>query len=121
MPYGARTVAELVAKPRFVVAHRGGSASWPEHTQRAYTQAVAYGVDALGVSCDYPGCTSSASSYLDDSLDDFSYQDKHFRHELDDKGWIYRTGYAESSTFAYCSTHNPPMTIELDESLKGQL
>ena len=51
MPYGARTVAELVAKPRFVVAHRGGSASWPEHTQRAYTQAVAYGVDALEISC----------------------------------------------------------------------
>ena len=55
----------------------------------------------IRVSCDYPGCTSSASSYLDDSLDDFSYQDKHFRQELDDKGWTYRTDYAENRTLAY--------------------
>lgn len=51
MPHGARTVAELLAKPRFIVAHRGGSGSWPEHTQRAYTQSVAHGVDALEISC----------------------------------------------------------------------
>lgn len=70
------------------------------------------------VSCDYPGCTSSASSYLDDSLDDFSYQDKHFRQELDDKGWTYRTDYAENRTLAYCPAHplsgadTPPFTVE---------
>ena len=51
MPRGARTVAELLAKPKFIVAHRGGSGSWPEHTKRAYTQAVAHGVDALEISC----------------------------------------------------------------------
>lgn len=51
MPYGAASVSELLTKPKFVVAHRGGSGSWPEHTKRAYTQAVDHGVDALEVSC----------------------------------------------------------------------
>lgn len=47
MPYGCRTVDTLLAKDQFIVAHRGGSTSWPEHTQRAYTNAMAHGVDAL--------------------------------------------------------------------------
>lgn len=51
MPIGARTVAELFAVKNFVIAHRGGSGSWPEHSLFAYTQAVAHGVDALEVSC----------------------------------------------------------------------
>lgn len=51
MPRGARTVAELLGGKGFVIAHRGGSASWTEHTLHAYTQAVAHGADALEVSC----------------------------------------------------------------------
>lgn len=47
MPYGCLTVDSLLAKDQFVVAHRGGSRSWPEHTQRAYTNAMAHGVDAI--------------------------------------------------------------------------
>jgi glycerophosphoryl diester phosphodiesterase len=33
------------------VAHRGGSASWPEHTQTAYTQSVWAGAHVLEISC----------------------------------------------------------------------
>ena len=72
----------------------------------------------ITVSCDYPECTSFASSYLEGSLDDFSYQDKQFRHELDDKGWTYRTSYADNSAFAYCPAHplsgadTSPFTVE---------
>lgn len=51
MPYGAPSVAELLKRSDFVVAHRGGSVSWNEHTEKAYTNAVAYGVDALEISC----------------------------------------------------------------------
>ena len=50
MPHGRRTVTDLLASQPFFVAHRGGSASWPESSLRAYTQAVAYGADALEVS-----------------------------------------------------------------------
>jgi glycerophosphoryl diester phosphodiesterase len=34
----------------FYVAHRGGSADWPEQSMLAYRSAVACGVDALEVS-----------------------------------------------------------------------
>lgn len=51
MPRGAASVDALLAKRGFVVAHRGGSASWPESSMQAYTQAVAHGADALEVSC----------------------------------------------------------------------
>lgn len=50
MPWGARSVDELLSTPRFVVAHRGGSTAWFEHTQCAYTSAVAYGCQALEIS-----------------------------------------------------------------------
>lgn len=50
MPRGAASAEDLVRKRRFVVAHRGGSASWPEMSMLAYTQAVAHGADALEVS-----------------------------------------------------------------------
>lgn len=49
VPHGARSVDELLSTPRFIVAHRGGSASWPEGTQRAYTMAAAHGVHAMEV------------------------------------------------------------------------
>lgn len=52
MPHGATTVAGLLTMGEpWLVAHRGGSASWPEHTQRAYTQAVWAGAHALEISC----------------------------------------------------------------------
>lgn len=50
MPWGAKSPEALVARKGFVVAHRGGSASWPEMSMKAYTQSVAYGVHALEVS-----------------------------------------------------------------------
>lgn len=51
MPYGASSVSNLLAIKNFVVAHRGGSETWPEHSKRAYTNAVSYGVPALEISC----------------------------------------------------------------------
>lgn len=47
IPEGAKTITELLTIPRFIVAHRGGSQSWPEHTEIAYTQAVDYHAHAL--------------------------------------------------------------------------
>ncbi|QHO91015.1 hypothetical protein CWT12_06380 [Actinomyces sp. 432] len=48
MPHGATTVTGLLGMGvPWLVAHRGGSASWPEHTQRAYTQAVWAGAHVL--------------------------------------------------------------------------
>lgn len=47
IPEGAKTVTELLTTPHFIVAHRGGSSSWPEHTKVAYTQAVDYHAHAL--------------------------------------------------------------------------
>lgn len=52
VPYGHSTVASLVgAEFPYRVAHRGGSETWPQHTQRAYTQAVWAGAHALEISC----------------------------------------------------------------------
>lgn len=47
IPEGAKTITELFTIPHFIVAHRGGSQSWPEHTEIAYTQAVDYHAHAL--------------------------------------------------------------------------
>lgn len=47
IPEGAKTITELLTIPHFIVAHRGGSQSWPEHTEIAYTQAVDYHAHAL--------------------------------------------------------------------------
>lgn len=35
----------------FLIAHRGGSVSWPEASMRAYTNSVMFGAGALEVSC----------------------------------------------------------------------
>ena len=50
LPYGSPSVAAMLAKPEFVVAHRGGSLNWPEMSLHAYTQSADRGVDALEVS-----------------------------------------------------------------------
>lgn len=47
IPGGAKTIAELLSTPHFIVGHRGGSQSWPEHTEIGYTQAVDYHAHAL--------------------------------------------------------------------------
>lgn len=47
IPEGAKTIAELLTIPHFIVGHRGGSQSWPEHTEIGYTQAVDYHAHAL--------------------------------------------------------------------------
>lgn len=44
------TVDELLASPRFLVAHRGSGDSWPEHTQAAYLNALAAGASAVEIS-----------------------------------------------------------------------
>lgn len=51
MPFGYKNWQEMVQNRGFVVAHRGGSASWPESSMKAYTNAVAHGAGALEVSC----------------------------------------------------------------------
>lgn len=45
-----RTVEDLLKSRGFWIAHRGGSASWPEGTMRAYTESAARGAYALEVS-----------------------------------------------------------------------
>ena len=47
LPEGAKTISELLTIPHFIVGHRGGSQSWPEHTEIGYTQAVDYHAHAL--------------------------------------------------------------------------
>jgi hypothetical protein len=46
----ANTMTDPSAQP-FYVAHRGGSASWPESSQYAYRQAAAWPMRALEISC----------------------------------------------------------------------
>lgn len=50
MPSGYPSIAAMVSQKGFLVAHRGGSASWPEMSMRAYTNSVAHGAGALEVS-----------------------------------------------------------------------
>lgn len=50
MRRGFSSVAQMLATPGFTWAHRGGSASYPEHSLYAYTQAVARGYGVLEVS-----------------------------------------------------------------------
>lgn len=50
MPMGYASIDAMMSTPGFLVAHRGGSASWPEASMRAYTNAVAHGAGALEVS-----------------------------------------------------------------------
>lgn len=50
MPSGYSSVDAMVSTKGFLVAHRGGSASWPEMSMRAYTNSVAHGAGALEVS-----------------------------------------------------------------------
>jgi hypothetical protein len=49
-PIGYASVTAMLATTPFYVAHRGGSANWPEMSLHAYTQSGFWGVKALEVS-----------------------------------------------------------------------
>lgn len=51
VPRGYRDIFTMMDTRGFLIAHRGGSVSWPEASMRAYTNAVMYGAGALEVSC----------------------------------------------------------------------
>lgn len=50
-PRGYKDIGTMMITRGFLIAHRGGSVSWPEASMRAYTNAVMYGAGALEVSC----------------------------------------------------------------------
>lgn len=50
MPFGGVSAANIRKDNKFAFAHRGGSTNWPEHTMRAYTNAVATGIPGLEIS-----------------------------------------------------------------------
>lgn len=49
-PMGYASVTDMLATSPFYVAHRGGSANWPEMSLHSYTQSGFWGVGALEVS-----------------------------------------------------------------------
>lgn len=51
VPRGYRDLYTMMDTRGFLVAHRGGSVSWPEASIRAYTNSVMFGAGALEVSC----------------------------------------------------------------------
>lgn len=51
VPRGYPDIGTMMITKGFIVAHRGGSVSWPEASIRAYTNSVMYGAGALEVSC----------------------------------------------------------------------
>lgn len=50
MPIGYKSVGNMLSQPEFYWAHRGGSASFPEHSLYGYTQSVARFYGALEMS-----------------------------------------------------------------------
>nr|DAU92403.1 MAG TPA: Glycerophosphoryl diester phosphodiesterase [Caudoviricetes sp.] len=51
VPRGYKDIGTMMITRGFLIAHRGGSVSWPEASMRAYTNAVMYGAGSLEVSC----------------------------------------------------------------------
>lgn len=51
VPRGYKDIGTMMIIRGFLIAHRGGSVSWPEASMRAYTNSVMYGAGALEVSC----------------------------------------------------------------------
>jgi hypothetical protein len=47
IPRGYASVTDMLSRPMVYMAHRGGSAEYPEHSLRAYTQAVIEGFGCL--------------------------------------------------------------------------
>lgn len=50
LPTGYVSVSAMLATPQFSIAHRGGSANWPEMSLHSYTQSAFWGMGALEVS-----------------------------------------------------------------------
>lgn len=50
MRKGFASITDLLAKPGFTIAHRGGSIDWPEMSLYAYTRSVARGYGAMELS-----------------------------------------------------------------------
>lgn len=50
MPYGGTDAKTVHPGGKSAFAHRGGSTNWPEHTMRAYTNAVATAITGLEIS-----------------------------------------------------------------------
>ena len=51
VPRGYKDIGTMMITRGFLIAHRGGSVSWPEASMRAYTNSVMFGAGALEVSC----------------------------------------------------------------------
>ena len=51
VPRGYKDIGTMMITHGFLIAHRGGSVSWPEASMRAYTNSVMFGAGALEVSC----------------------------------------------------------------------
>lgn len=51
VPRGYSDIHTMLDTRGFLIAHRGGSVSWPEASIRAYTNSVMFGAGALEVSC----------------------------------------------------------------------
>lgn len=51
VPRGYKDIGTMTITRGFLIAHRGGSVSWPEASIRAYTNSVMFGAGALEVSC----------------------------------------------------------------------
>lgn len=51
VPRGYKDIGTMMITRGFLIAHRGGSVSWPEASIRAYTNSVMFGAGALEVSC----------------------------------------------------------------------
>lgn len=51
VPRGYSDIYTMLGTRGFLVAHRGGSVSWPEASMRAYTNSVMFGAGAMEVSC----------------------------------------------------------------------
>ena len=51
VPRGYKDIGTMMISKGFLVAHHGGSVSWPEASMRAYTNSVMFGAGAMEVSC----------------------------------------------------------------------
>lgn len=119
IPEGAKTISELLSTPHFIVGHRGGSQSWPEHTEIGYTQAVDYHVNALEFSgaltkdgvwfgCHdkslsrlVPALTKNADEYTWDEIKAAASKTRYMPARLD---WLIET-YSKSHVIVFDPKH----------------
>ena len=95
-PPAPTSVAELLAQPRFAVAHRGSGDNWPEHTLTAYRNASLAGADAVEISV----CSTSDGVLIchhdlsaqrvlgvDKAIGDMTWSEVS-AHEVDARSWL---------------------------------